>query len=190
MRGLGHEGIALVVGRLGQPGRIEFAVHRLENLRARIERPQLRGERLGGAFAGDIGLGDDQPVGEDRLPARLRRPGKRVAAGFRIDHRHHRLDMEHLAECAVGGEGLQDRRGIGEPRGLDHDALEGGDFAALALDDHAAQRLLQIAARDAAHAAIAEQHGFVGARAHQRVVDAGRAEFVDHHRGALPFRRR
>ena len=115
---------------------------------------------------------------------------ERVAAGLRVDHRHHRLDMEHLAERAVGGEGLQDRRRIGEPAGLDHDAAEVGQFAALALDHHAAQRLLQIAARDAAQAAIAEQHGLVGARAHQRVVDAGGAEFVDHHRGALPFRRR
>ena len=68
--------------------------------------------------------------------------------------------------------------------------LEGGDFAALALDHHAAQRLLQVGARDAAQAAVAEQHGLVGRRAHQRVVDAGRAELVDHHRGALPLRRR
>ena len=44
---------------------------------------------------------------------------------------------------------------------------------------------LQIGAGNAAQAAIAEQHGLVGALAHQRVVDAGGAEFVDHHRGAL-----
>ena len=34
-------------------------------------------ERCGRAFAGDVGLGDDQPVGEDRLLARLRRPFER-----------------------------------------------------------------------------------------------------------------
>ena len=68
--------------------------------------------------------------------------------------------------------------------------LKSGSLAALALDHHAAQHLLQVAARDAAQAAIAEQHGLVGAGAHQRVVDAGRAEFVHHHRGALAFRRR
>ena len=85
--------------------------------------------------------------------------------------------------CRIG-------RRVGEARGLDHDALEIRQLAALALDHHAAQRMLQVAARDAAQAAIAEQHGLVGAVAHQRVVDAGRAEFVDHHRGALALRRR
>jgi len=62
-------------------------------------------------------------------------------------------------------------------------------MAALTLDHQLAQGLLQVAARDAAQAAIAEQHGLVGALAHQRVVDAGGAEFVDHHRGTLPLRR-
>ena len=51
---------------------------------------------------------------------------------------------------------------------------------------HAAQGLLQIGAGDAAQAAVAEQHGLVGARSHQRVVDADRAELVDDDRGAWP----
>ena len=84
--------------------------------------------------------------------------------------------------CRIG-------RGIGEARCLDHHALEVRHLAALALHHHAPQGLLQVAARDAAQAAIAEQHGLVGARAHQRVVDADGAELVHHHRGPCAFRR-
>ena len=55
----------------------------------------------------------------------------------------------------------------------------GGTDAALAVEHQPAQRDLQIGAGDAADAAVAEQHGLVGAVAHQRVVDADGAEFVD-----------
>ena len=65
----------------------------------------------------------------------------------------------------------------------------GGTDAALAIEHQPAQRDLQIGAGDAADAAVAEQHGFFGAVAQQRVVDADGAVFVDDHRRALPFRR-
>ena len=145
MRGVGNEGIALIGGRLGQPAGIERAIDRFQNFGARIERAQSCGKRGAGAFAGNVGLGDDQTVGEDRLLARLGRPGQRVEAVLGVHHRHHRLDMEDAAERPVGREGLQDGRGIREPAGFDHDATEVGQFAALALDHHAAQRLLQVA---------------------------------------------
>ena len=97
--------------------------------------------------------------------------------------------MEFAAERAIGGEGLQDRPGIGETGGFDHDAAERRYGAVLAIEHQAAQRRLQIGARDAADAAVAEQHGLLGAVAHQRVVDADGAELVDDDGGALPFRR-
>ena len=56
----------------------------------------------------------------------------------------------------------EQRAGIGEPAGLDHHAAEMRHRAALALGDQAAQRDLQVGAHDAAQAAVAEQHGFVG----------------------------
>ena len=43
---------------------------------------------------GEIGLRDHQPVGEDRLLARFRRPLERVEAGDGVDHGDHHLDME------------------------------------------------------------------------------------------------
>ncbi len=97
--------------------------------------------------------------------------------------------VELAAERLVGGKGLQDRARIGEAAGFDHDAGELREFSALALGDEAAHCDLQIGARGAADAAIAEQHRLVRARAHQDVVDADRAELVDDHRRAGPFRR-
>ena len=189
VRGLRHECIALVGGRLREAGWIDIAVDRFVDFRAGIERAQPGRQRRAGAFAGNVGLGDDEPVGEDRLLARFRRPAKRFRSGDGVHHRHNRFDVKNAAQRAVCGESLQDRARIGEPTGLDHDASEVGQLAALALDHHPAQRLLQVGAGDAAQAAVAEQHGLVGARPHERIVDAGRPELIDDDRGALPFRR-
>lgn len=140
------------------------------------------------ALAGDIGLGDDQTVRKDRLLARFRRPLKRVTAGDRIDHRHNRFNVEDAAEGAVGCKRLKNRARIGQSAGLNGNAAEVGEFAPLTLDHHAAQRLLQIGARDAAQTAIAQQHGLIGTRSHQDVVNAGCAELVDDNRGSLALR--
>ena len=109
------------------------------------------------AGVGEIGLRDHEAVGEDHLLARL---GGAVERGFavdRVDHGQHHLDVKFAAERAVGGEGLQDRAGIGETAGLDHDAAERRHRAALAIDHQAAQRVLQVGAGVAAEAAVAEQ---------------------------------
>ena len=140
------------------------------------------------AFAGDIGLGDDETIRKDRLLARFRRPLKRVTTDDRIYHRHDRLNMKDTAERAVGCKRLKDRARIGQSAGLNGDAAKVGEFAALTLDHHPAQCLLQIGARDTAQTAIAQQHGLVGTRSHQRIVDAGCAELVDNNRGSLVLR--
>ena len=64
--------------------------------------------------------------------------------------------MKLSAQRAIGGERLQDRPGIGEPAGLDHDALEMRYRALLALGDQPAQRDLQVGSGVAAEAAVAE----------------------------------
>ena len=96
--------------------------------------------------------------------------------------------MENAAERTIGRKCLQYRARIGETAGLDHDTAEVGQFAAFPLDDHAPKRLLQVGARDAAHTAIAEQHGFIGAGPYQHIVDTNGAEFVDNYRGTLALR--
>ncbi len=159
------------------------------NLRVRIERLELRGQRRHGLRLGEVGLGDHQTVGEDRLLARLRGPVEIFRAAHGVDDGEHHLDRELAAERAVGREGLQDRADVGEPAGLDQHAAEVRDLAAVAVGDELAQRDLQIRTGVAAQAAVAEQRHLVLRRAQQRVVDADRAELVDDQRGAAALRR-
>ena len=169
---------------------IELAVDRGVNGGVRIERAQARGQALDASPLGEIGLRDHQPVGEDDLLARLRRPVQRVEPGGGVDHGDHHLGMKFSAQGAVGGEGLQDRAGIGEPAGFDQDALELRHVALRPLGHEIAQRVLQVGAGVAAEAAVAEQRHLVARAAHQRIVDADAAELVDDDGGAGAFRRR
>jgi hypothetical protein len=62
----------------------------------------------------EVGLCDDQTVGEDDLLSRLDRPLQRILRRYRVDERNRRLDVKLAAERTVGGEGLQDRPRVGE----------------------------------------------------------------------------
>src|SRR5260370_31426355 len=62
------------------------------------------------------------------------------------------------------------------------------DDAALAVRDQAAQRYRKIGTDIAAEAAVAEERNIVAPAAQQRIVDAGRAEFVDDNRRAGALR--
>ena len=77
--GLRNEWVALVGGRFDKTLRIDFAVDRLQDLRSGIEGAQSRGQRGQPTVAGNIGLRDDETVGEYRLLARLGRPFKWVS---------------------------------------------------------------------------------------------------------------
>ena len=168
---------------LDQAARIEIAVDRGVDGCVRIERAQPRGQAFDAPPLGEIGFRDHQPVGEDGLLARFRRPLQGVEAGGGVDHGDHHLGMEFRAQRAVGGEGLQDRAGIGQPAGLDQDPLELRHRALRALGHQIAQRHLQVGAGVAAQAAVAEQRHLIARSAHQRVVDADTAELVDDHGG-------
>jgi hypothetical protein len=98
--------------------------------------------------------------------------------------------MKFPAQRPVGCEGLQDWPRIGEPAGLDQDAPERRYVALLALGHQPAQRDLQVGARIAAQAAVAEQTDLVSAGAQQHIVDADAAELVDDDGGARALRRR
>src|SRR5262249_13939396 len=51
-----------------------------------------------------------------------------------------------------------------------------------------AQRILQVRARVAAQATMAEERDLVAALSQQRIVDGNAAELVDHHGGGFAFR--
>ena len=120
MRGFRHEAgpRARLAGcaafGLDQAARIELAVDRGVQGGAWVERAQARVQALDRCRV-RVGLGDYQPIGENDLLARFRRPFERGEAARRIDHRREHLDVKLSAQRAVGGEGLQDRPGIGEP---------------------------------------------------------------------------
>ena len=145
--------------------------------------------RAGGVVVGDVGLRDHDAVGEDDLAARLGEGGDGLGARLRSDHGDHRLDVEFAAERAIGREGGEDGRRIGEPAGFDDDSLKMRNDPALAIGNQTMERHLQVRAHVAAQAAIAEQRDVVARIAQQRVVDSGLAEFVDDDGGARPFRR-
>ena len=136
--GLRNEWVALVGGRFDETLRIDFAVDRLQDLRSGIEGAQSRGQRGQPTVAGNIGLRDDEAVGEYRLLARLGRPFKRVTAGNGVDDCYDSFDVKRAAEGAIGRECLENWAGIGQSTGLDGDPAEVRRLAPLALDDHAA----------------------------------------------------
>ena len=138
VRGVGNEGVALIGSRFDKPRRIELPIDRLQNLGPGIEGAQSGGQRAQCAVAGDICLRDDETVGEYRLLARLGRPFKRVSSGDGVDDRYNGFDMKRSAEGAIGRESLENGAGIGQSTGLDSDTAEVRQFAALALDNHAA----------------------------------------------------
>ena len=165
---------------------IEFAVHRLRDFGARIERAQLRGERRGGAFAGDVGLGDHQPVGEDRLLARLRRPGKRVAAGLRRRPRSPPPRRGTLRRARGrwrrSAEWARDRRGREVSITMRLKSGISPRSRSITMRRSACCRSLRVMQH---RQPLPSSTVSSALDAHQRVVDAGRAELVDHDRGAL-----
>ena len=100
---------------------------------------------------------------------------------LQVDHRQHRVEAEGEIELHVGVEEPGQRRGIGDPRGLDHDLVEvhlGLGQAHLAQEEPV-EPVHQIALGRAADAAVGElQHVLIGA-GNQVAVDPDLAELVD-----------
>jgi hypothetical protein len=134
-------------------------------LRARIEVLQHRDQFLRRLGIGEVGFRHHDAIGQDRLLARLRRLFEVLQSRHRIDHGDHHLDGEFAAQCAVGGERLQNRADVSEPAGLDQHAAEMRNLPPIAVRDKLTQRDLQIGAGVAAQAAVAEQRDLVAALA-------------------------
>src|SRR5262245_61916056 len=132
-----------------------------------------------------IGLVEQDHVGERDLVLRLRRVLEAVLQPFGVSDRDHRVELGLAADIVVHEEGLRHRRGIREPRGLNDDGVELALPAHQSIDD-----AHEVAAHRAAHAAVVHlEHFFVGAD-DEVVVDADLAEFVDDDGVLLPVRLR
>ena len=128
------------------------------------------------AVAHEIGLVDQDHVGEGDLVLRLRRVLEAVLEPFGVGDRHHRVELGLAADVLVDEEGLRHRRGIGEARGLDDDGVELALAPHQTLDDAD-----EVAAHGAADAAVVHLEHFLVGADDQLVVDADLAELVDDH---------
>jgi hypothetical protein len=146
--------------------------------RQRVEPAQPCLDRFQG-LARSIGFVEHDNVGEGDLLARLVMLQLERDV-FRIDDGDERIEDEILTQHIVEHEGLDDRRGIGETRGLDDEAVD-----VRAAFQETRDGADQVAAHRAADTTIAElDHRLVG-RVHQLAVDADLAELVDDDRDLL-----
>src|SRR6516164_4211156 len=121
-----------------------------------------------------VGLVEQDDVGERDLVLRLGRVLEAVLQPFGVGDRDHRVELGLAADIVVHEEGLRHRRGVREPSGLDDDGVELALPAHQPVDD-----AHEVAAHGAADAAVVHlEHFFVGAD-DEVVVDADLAEFVD-----------
>ena len=127
-----------------------------------------------------IGLVEDDHIGEGDLVLGLGRVLQAVAEPFGVGHGHDSVKARALLHVLVHEEGLGDGGGVREARGLHDDRVE----LALALHQafHDAD---EIAAHGAADAAVVHLEDFLVRAHHEVVIDADLAEFVDDDRVAL-----
>ena len=127
-----------------------------------------------------VGLVQDDLVGKGDLLDRFLRIDKAQGQVLGVDHGGHRIQSGPGLDIVVNEEGLGDRAGIGQARGLDDDGVE----TAFSLHQ-AGEHPDQVAAHRAADAAVVHLEDLFIGPDHQVVVDADFAEFVDDHRIAF-----
>ena len=108
-------------------------------------------------------------------------PLERAEAVDGIDGRHHAGEREALGQAGIAHQRVQDGRRIGEPAGLDDDALERRHPALVAPPQDVLQRQHQVAAHRAAQAARLQLDEALLAGLDQIVVEPDLAELVDDH---------
>ena len=149
---------------------------RINGPNARLNLPQFR-------RADEIGLIEDNDVGEGDLVLRLGRVAQALGEPFGVGDRNHGVEPRSLFHVLVDEEGLRHRRRIGEARRLDDDRVEPPLALHQPLDDAD-----EVAAHGAADAAVVHfEHLFVSAD-DELVVDADLAELVHDDRVALAMR--
>ena len=139
--------------------------------------PLERGEVVG---RNQVGLVEENDVGEAELFLGLRRVEEAKREVFGVGDRHHRVELGLGADVVVHEERLRHRSRIGKAGGLDQDAVEPARPLHQALDDAD-----QVAANGAADAAVVHLVDLFVGLDDQVVVDADLPELVDHDRVAL-----
>ena len=153
------------------------------DLRIRVDATDARLDLLQLVARHEIGLVQQDHIGEGDLVLGLRRVLQPIGQPFRVRDRHHGVEPGRVGHVLIDEEGLRDRRRVGEARRLDDDRVE----APLALHQtfHDAD---EVAAHGAADAAVVHLKYFLVGADDEVVVDADLAELVDDDGVALAVR--
>ena len=141
-------------------------------------------KRIEAGTVGDIGLADDDGVGDRRLLHQFLVARQMVGAVHAVGKRDHRLQLVERGDVAVGEQDLDHRHRVGEAGHLDQHKIEIEVGSRVALDVKVEQAGGDFLVHMAAQAAAVDHAHAVARRLDQHVVDADFAEFVDDHRGA------
>ena len=128
-------------------------------------------------FCHQIGLVQNDDVGESDLRFRFGRVFQTVAQPFGVSERHHRIKLRRIFDVGVDKEGLRHRRRIGEAGGLNDDRIKLAAPAHQPFNDAD-----QIAAHRAADTAVVHLEDFLVGADDEIIVDADFTEFIDDHR--------
>ncbi len=140
----------------------------------RVDGADARLDRLQFGRRDEIGLVEEDDVGEADLLLRLRAVLEGAEEMLGIGDRDHRIELGLRLDLVVHEEGLRHRRRIGEPGGFHQDAVEAARPLHQPLD-HADE----IATHGAADAAVVHLEDFLVRLDDEIVVDADLAELVD-----------
>ena len=128
---------------------------------------------------GEIGLGEQQQVGDWR-PARPPRDSDRASpARPRVDRRHDAIEPQRGLEKGVGRERVEHRTGIGQAAGLERDAPERRPLRCPARPQQPVEGIGQALAHGAAGTAVGQLDDVVGRGFQQQMVEGDRAELAD-----------
>ena len=166
-----------------QQCRIDRTLGNPDDRGAWIEQSEPCLERLLRGRLGEVGLGQQQAVRHRRLLYRLGLSVERAGPVDRIDRRHDAIQHVARRHNRLSHQGVQDRRRIGEPGGLDRHTGEERDLAFDPVDEQIGQGVDDVIAHRAAEAPAVEQHDVLARPLDEEMVETDLAELVDDDRG-------
>ena len=165
---------------------VDLAMPRDHHRSRRVELFEPAQQR--GLRARKVGLGQQQAIRDRGLFRRNLLAVQRGRAVHRIDGGHDAAEDDALGDRGIGHQRLQNRRRIGKPAGLDHEARERSDRAFVAAPQQIVNGRREVIADLAAQASGLQLDQAVLARLDQLVIEADLAELVDDDGGARKLR--
>ena len=132
-----------------------------------------------GAERSEIGLGDDQRVGECGLPCSFGEAIERLGTLHGVDQGDHSGEAQAVIEHRIGAEREQDRRRVGKTGRLDDNAAKPPDLPGITPLEKAAQGPRQVLAHGAAQTTSRQFEHIALDEVDQVMIDRDLADLVD-----------